>query len=213
MPQNYQALRQRAFLALFQDIKPDQISSQDYLFDDLVRSYLKLPKRPDKALPYLGWLVERDNNKSSDRFVSHNGVELIKKQEGCMLRAYQCPAGVWTIGYGHTKTAWQGKTITYEQADELLQDDLQTFVNAINRLVKVDLTQNQFDALVSFAFNVGINAFEYSTLLRLVNKGNFRGAAEQFDRWCKVGKKRIEGLVTRRETEKALFLRNDEQIV
>lgn len=212
MSQDYQALRQRAFLALFQNAKFDEISSQDYLFDDLVRSHLKLPKRPDKALPYLGWLVERENNKSKDRFVSPEGVELIKKQEGCMLRAYQCPAGVWTIGYGHTKTAWQGKTITYDQANELLQNDLQTFTNAINRLVKVNLTQNQFDALVSFAYNVGINAFEYSTLLRLINKGDFREAAEQFDRWCKVGRKQIEGLVTRRKTEKALFLRNDEQI-
>jgi lysozyme len=210
MTQNYQALRQRAFLALFQGVKPEELTQQDYLFDDLVRHHLKLPKRPDKALPYLGWLVSQESTKTSDRFISGNGIRLIKQQEGCMLVAYQCSANVWTIGYGHTKTAWKGKTINLEQANELLQEDLQTFANAVNQLVKVDLTQNQFDALVSFVFNIGIDAFKYSTMLRMLNKGEYGEAAKQFDKWNKVGIKRIEGLVRRREAEKALFLQNNE---
>lgn len=139
--------------------------------------------------------------------ISKNGIELIKRFEGCRLSAYRCPAGVWTIGYGHTgSNVRAGLQITQEQADNLLKQDLTVHCNNVSKLVKVPLTQNQFDALVSFEYNVGYGAFASSTLLRLLNQKKYKESAEQFARWKYAGKKVLAGLIRRRQAEKDLFL-------
>ena len=142
---------------------------------------------------------------------SKNGIQLIKSFEGCRLKAYKCPAGVWTIGIGHTgvvngKPITEGMTITELMAETLLAIDLQKFENAINTKVKKPLTQNEFDALVSFVFNIGIGAFTSSTMLKLLNQGNIELAAGQFDRWIYAKGKVLNGLKKRRAAEKVLFL-------
>lgn len=136
---------------------------------------------------------------------SNDGIGLIKHFEGCKLSAYICPAGICTIGYGHTRTAKIGQTITAERAEQLLRDDLLSFERGVNRAVTVPLKQHQFDALVSFAFNAGIGALEGSTLLRKVNAEAWAEAALQFDRWVHGGGKRLPGLVRRRAAERAMF--------
>jgi len=134
---------------------------------------------------------------------SSAGLALIKEHEGLRLDAYLCPARVWTIGYGHTGDVHPGQRITEAMADLLLQSDLKSFERAVNAAVKVPLTQGQFDALVSFAFNVGAGAFRLSTLLRVLNEGDYRAAAKQFDRWVHGGGKVLPGLVRRRRDERA----------
>lgn len=136
-----------------------------------------------------------------------NGINLIKSFEGLRLHAYKCPAGVWTIGYGHTKGVKKGDMITELKAETLLIIDLQSFEYTINKLVKVPLTQNQFDALVSFVFNVGSANFQKSTLLRKLNNKDYNGAANEFGKWVYANKKVLPGLVKRREAEKELFLK------
>ncbi|MEM3091771.1 MAG: lysozyme [Candidatus Pacearchaeota archaeon] len=140
---------------------------------------------------------------------SEKGIELIKKYEGLRLSAYRCPSGILTIGYGHTKTTKPGMTINKEMAEILLKEDLKDFEKAINELVKVPLTQNQFDALISFVFNVGIGNFQKSTLLKKLNEGNYKEAANEFLKWTKArqpgGLKELPGLVKRRNEEKKLF--------
>jgi lysozyme len=134
------------------------------------------------------------------------GLDLIKSFEGLKLRAYLCPAKVWTIGYGSTGPhVVPGKVITEAQADELLQDDLDRFEAAVTRLVTVPLTQNQYDALVSFAYNVGISALERSTLLKRVNAKLFDQAKAEFGKWNRAGGKPLAGLTRRRAAEAALF--------
>ena len=139
--------------------------------------------------------------------ISEKGINLIKNFEGCHLKAYICPAGKWTIGYGHTgKDIKEGLVITQEQAEHYLHNDVIIHSANVSRLVKRPLTQNQFDALVSFEYNVGYGNFASSTMLKLLNKGAYKLAAEQFDRWVFANKKKLEGLVKRRQAEKELFL-------
>lgn len=139
--------------------------------------------------------------------VSEKGVDLIKEFEGCKLQAYKCPANVWTIGYGHTGSeVHAGLKITQQEAERLLKNDLIIHCNNVEKLVTVPLNQNQFDALVSFEYNIGYNAFRTSTLLKLLNQKKYKEAAEQFTRWKYAGGKILAGLVRRREKEKALFL-------
>jgi lysozyme len=138
--------------------------------------------------------------------LSQIGINLIKKFEGCRLKAYKCPAGVWTIGYGSTAGVKEGQVITQQQADNLLEKDLQRFVDGVNKLVTVDLNQNQFDSLVSFAYNCGVGALQRSTLLEYVNKKQFEKASAEFDNWNKGGGKVLQGIVRRRDEEQALFL-------
>ena len=138
--------------------------------------------------------------------VSPAGLSLIKKYEGCRTNAYKCPAGVWTIGYGHTKGVSQGMMISHRDADKLLEEDLKYFESAVSSAVTVPINQNQFDALVSLAFNIGVGAFDKSTLLARLNSKNYRGAAEQFLRWTRGGGKVLPGLVKRRQEERELFL-------
>lgn len=137
---------------------------------------------------------------------SQKGIDLIKRFEGCRLKAYKCPANVWTIGYGHTGNVKPNDVITQEQAEELLKRDLISFENSVSKLIKIAVTQNEFDALVSFAFNVGVGALANSTLLKLLNAGNTKGASEQFGRWVYAGNKVLEGLIKRRNAERELFM-------
>lgn len=133
---------------------------------------------------------------------------IVKESEGLELRAYLCPAGIWTIGWGHTGTdVYKGLVITLAEAEDLLERDLRTSEGYVNSLVKVKLTQNQFDALVSFVYNVGGGAFKDSTLLRLLNAGDYKGAADQLLRWDKAKGKVLAGLTKRRQKERELFLR------
>jgi lysozyme len=135
------------------------------------------------------------------------GLDLIKEFEGLKLRAYLCPAKVWTIGYGSTGPhVTAGKVITNAEAEDLLKEDLARFERAVTGFVTVPLTQNQYDALVSFAFNVGISALERSTLLRRVNAKRFDDVPAEFLKWTLAGGKRLTGLARRRKAEAALFL-------
>ena len=139
--------------------------------------------------------------------ISQTGIDLIKRFEGCVLTAYQCPAGIWTIGYGHTRTAYKGQKISLKTAEKLLEEDIKIFENGVNKAVSVSLTQNQFDALVSFSFNCGLTALKNSTLLKKLNKKDYIGAANEFPRWNKSKGRVLTGLVRRREEEKELFLK------
>ena len=142
---------------------------------------------------------------------SQKGVDLIKRYEGLSLKPYLCPARIPTIGYGSTiypdgtKVTMRDAPITKERAEEILKFVLTTFERAVNKLVTVPINQNQFDALVSFAYNVGGVHLADSTLLKMLNKGDYAGASEQFGRWVKAGGKTLPGLVARRESEKELF--------
>lgn len=141
------------------------------------------------------------------RQVNDAGVELIKEFEGCRLKAYLCPAGVPTIGYGATGPDIRlGMTWTQEQADDRLAEDIHQFAAAVDEALQVDCSDNEFAAMVSLAFNIGAGAFERSTLLRMVNTGDFAGAAHQFVRWSKAGGRTLPGLLRRREAERDLFL-------
>lgn len=138
--------------------------------------------------------------------INQNGENLIKNFEGCRLKAYKCPAGVWTIGYGHTNNVRPDDVITQAEADEFFRRDISVHEDNVKRLVKVPLTQGQFNALVSFEYNVGYGAFANSTLLRLINAQNYEGASKQFSRWVYVGNKVLEGLIRRRQAETEMFL-------
>lgn len=135
-----------------------------------------------------------------------NVIELIKKAEGLSLDAYLCPAGIPTIGYGHTgKDVKLGMTCTQQQADEWLMEDFESACRDVKAAVKVPLTDNQLDALGSFVFNLGINRISQSTLLKKLNAGDYQGAAQEFDRWVFAGKTKLKGLVIRRAAERKLF--------
>jgi lysozyme len=151
--------------------------------------------------------------------LSTSGIKLIKSFEGLRLHAYKDIAGVWTIGYGSTRYQ-DGKAIKPNDklanetaAADLFGITLNTYVNAVNKGVKVALTQNQFDALVSFIYNVGTGAVISSTLFKMLNAGNYQGAADQFLLWNKItdpktGKKvPSKTLTNRREQERELFLK------
>lgn len=140
--------------------------------------------------------------------ISRNGIELIKRFEGCKLTAYKCPAGKLTIGYGHTgDDVTEGLTISQEDANDLLFDDVLCFENGVNNLVKgLDLSQGMFDALVSFAYNAGLDNLKKSTLLKLLKDGKVLEASEEFVKWNKSNGKVLDGLTKRRAAEADLFL-------
>lgn len=142
---------------------------------------------------------------------SQNGVDLIKGFEGCRLTAYQDQVGVWTIGYGHTgPEVVPAFTITQDQAEGILKHDLIRFEDGVNNAVKVSLSQNQFDALVSFSYNLGLHTLQNSTLLKLLNSGDYDGAAGEFVKWDHAGGQVVAGLLHRRQAEQALFQQNDQ---
>ena len=134
------------------------------------------------------------------------GLALIKKFEGCELKAYQCSAGVWTIGYGHTKDVVEGMTITQEEAEQMLVDELHEYESYIDKYVTVALNQNQFDALVSWVYNLGPANLSASTMLKVLNSGEYEDVPAQMKRWNKAGGKVLEGLIRRREAEACLFV-------
>lgn len=143
---------------------------------------------------------------------SQSGISLIKGFEGKRLNAYDDGVGVWTIGFGTIKypngvRVKKGDTCTEAQAESYLKNDLVKFENAINRLVKVPLNQNQFDALSSFTYNLGETNLSSSTLLKKLNAKDYAGTADQFLRWNKAGGKVMNGLTRRREAERNLFLK------
>jgi len=138
--------------------------------------------------------------------ISLAGLNFIKAVEGMKLTRYKDSAGLWTIGVGHLIKPFENyTTITEAEAMRLLAEDVAEAEIAVNRYVKVPLTQNQFDALVSFVFNVGSGAFRRSTLLTKLNAGDYAGAAAQFPAWRKAGGVVVSGLVNRRNKEVALF--------
>lgn len=141
--------------------------------------------------------------------INAEGLEIIKKAEGLRLKPYKCPAGVWTIGFGHTYGVTENTApISKEDAEDLLKDDLKQFENGVLELVTYpELNSNQFSALVSFAFNVGLGNLKRSTLLRLLNEGRPLAASQQFARWNKAAGKVLRGLTKRREAERQLFLK------
>ena len=136
---------------------------------------------------------------------SAEGIALIKKFEGCELKAYQCSAGVWTIGYGHTKDVEEGDTISKDQAEEMLVEELHEYENYVNEYVNVALSQNQFDALVSWVYNLGPANLKASTMLKVLNDGKYDDVPYQMKRWNKAGGKVLDGLVRRREAEALLY--------
>ena len=143
--------------------------------------------------------------------VSNKGVDLICEFEGKRLVAYDDGVGIWTIGFGTIKypngvRVKKGDTCTLDQAKEYMRHDLIEFEHTVNSSVKVPLNQNQFDALVSLAYNIGSSAFKSSTLVKKLNAGDYQGAADQFNVWVNAGGKRMQGLVSRRDREKLLFL-------
>ena len=155
--------------------------------------------------------------------VSDRAIKMIKHHEGVRQKPYRCPAKLWTIGVGHVLYPEQGKmkieqrdgfplkpednrTFTMEEVDGILKSDLQRFERGVATYCPVELTQGQFDALVSFAFNVGLGTLQRSTLRQKVRRGEMEGASEEFLKYCMAGGKILRGLQNRRKDERALFL-------
>lgn len=148
---------------------------------------------------------------------SADGLKLIKNFEGERLQAYLCPAGIWTIGYGHTDAAGlpkvvPGMVITKRDAEDILRRDLRQYENTVSDAVKVALTQNQFDALVSFCYNVGAGAFRKSSLLTKLNRGDYDAVPSELMKWNKGGGKELPGLTRRRRAEAALWRKIDDTV-
>lgn len=138
--------------------------------------------------------------------ISPHGLAIIKGAEGLRLEAYLCPAGIPTIGYGSTRGVVLGDTITEDEAEQRLKDDVEEFEGCVADVVTVPLTQGQFDALVSLSFNIGCTRFANSTLVRLLNAGDIDGAAAEFSRWVKSKGQTLPGLVRRRQAERERFV-------
>ncbi len=136
---------------------------------------------------------------------SQEGLELIKKFEGCKLKSYKCPAGVWTIGYGHTEDIKEGDIVSPEEANKLLRADVFKFEEYVTDNVIVNLTQNQFDALVAWTFNLGVGNLRNSTMLKKLNNADYTSVPFEMKRWNKAGGKTLDGLVRRRQAESLLF--------
>ncbi len=137
--------------------------------------------------------------------ISKEGLSLIKKFEGCELEAYLCPAGVWTIGYGHTKDVKEGDKINRDEADYLLQEEMIEYESYINDFVEVPLEQNQFDALCSWVYNLGPTNLKNSTMLRVLNEEKYTDVPQEIKRWNKAGGEVLDGLIKRREAEAKMF--------
>lgn len=132
-------------------------------------------------------------------------IKFIEEFEGCKLKAYKCSAGVLTIGIGHTKGVKEGDRITLDEAYQLLKEDLREVIAGLSKIVSVDVTQGQFIAITSLAFNVGVGAIKRSKLIRKLNLGDTEGAAVEFLDWDKCNGKRVPGLTRRRKREYKLF--------
>jgi len=137
--------------------------------------------------------------------ISEEGLSLIKKFEGCELKAYRCAANVLTIGYGTTKGVTEDMEITKEEAESILKEEMHEYEGYVNDMVKVPLKQNQFDAMVSWVFNLGSTNLSSSTLLKKLNNSEYDEVPSQIKRWNKAGGKVLDGLIRRREAEALLF--------
>ena len=141
--------------------------------------------------------------------ISQEGKELIKKFEGCKLESYRCSADVATIGFGHTRGVQDGDTCSQDEADQMLTEDLEEFEDHVNSLVQVKLTQNQFDALVAWTFNLGAGNLKSSTMLRVLNEGRHDKVPSEMRRWNKAAGQVLDGLVRRREAESRLWQKKE----
>ena len=137
--------------------------------------------------------------------ISEDGLELIKKFEGCETTAYQDSVGVWTIGFGHTKGVEEGQTCSIEDAESMLADEMDEYEGYINNMVKVDLQQHEFDALVAWVYNLGPTNLGESTMLKVLNGGQFDRVPDEMNRWTRAGGEILEGLVRRRQAESSMF--------
>ena len=136
---------------------------------------------------------------------SNKGIDLIKKHEGFRAKAYKCPAGKWTIGYGHTLNVKSTDVISLDEAEYFLKKDVEFAENEVNRH-NLNINQNQFDALVSFVFNLGVGNFARSTLLRKIKSNpNDPTIREEFEKWIYADGKVLNGLVRRRKEEADLY--------
>lgn len=152
---------------------------------------------------------------SGQKNISEKGYQLIREFEGLQLEAYKDTGGVWTIGFGTIKypngtSVKKGDVCTIQQAEQWLKNDCKWVDACLDKNVKVNLNQNQFDALASFVYNIGETAFVKSTMLTLINQNSLTSAASQFDRWVYDNGKRIQGLVNRRAKERKLFEKRSE---
>ena len=141
--------------------------------------------------------------------ISNEGISLIKKFEGCELESYQDSVGVWTIGYGHTKNIKEGMTISKEQADNMLLNELDEYCEYVEKAVDVTLKQCEFDALVAWTYNLGPTNLNISTMLKKLNNKEYQDVPHEIKRWNKAGGKVLQGLVRRREAESLLFQGKD----
>ena len=147
------------------------------------------------------------------RRITQEVLDGLKAHEGLRLNAYLCPGDVWTIGYGHTRTAKPGMTISEEEAERLLRADVSHFEEGVEKLLTRSATDNQFSAFVSLAYNIGLGAFKKSTTLRRFNHGDIAGSAEALTWFNKSNGKILNGLVKRREWERGIFLKNVDEDV
>ena len=147
------------------------------------------------------YITRNDNSMKT----SGIGIELIKEFEGCRQVAYQDSVGVWTIGYGHTKDVYEGQLVIKKTCETMLAEDLEEFENYVESYVKVELSQNQFDALVAWTFNLGPGNLSESTMLKKLNEGDYESVPDEMRRWNKAGGEVLNGLVRRRDAEAELF--------
>lgn len=145
--------------------------------------------------------------------ISNEGKNLIKYFEGCKLEAYLDAVSTPTIAYGRTKGVTMGDTCTQEQAEAWLDEELVEYENYVNEAVKVPLTQNQFDALVSWTYNLGPSNLNNSTMLKVLNSSSYDDVPTQIKRWNRAGGKVLDGLVRRREAEALLFKGEDWSVI
>tara|TARA_R110000824_G_scaffold148809_1_gene318723 strand:+ start:108 stop:551 length:444 start_codon:yes stop_codon:yes gene_type:complete len=141
--------------------------------------------------------------------ISEEGLSLIKKFEGCELEAYRDSVNVLTIGYGHTKNVQEGETITQEEAEKMLQEEMPEYEGYIENMVQASLSQCEFDALCSWVYNLGPTNLKESTLLKELNQANFDRVPDEIRRWNKAGGEVLGGLKRRREAEALLFQAKD----
>jgi len=148
---------------------------------------------------------EKTEHGENNMQISEEGLALIKKFEGCELKAYRCPANVLTIGYGHIKDVKEGDQITKEEANYMLQEEMIEYEGYVNDMVDVELNQSQYDSLCAWVYNLGPTNFQSSTLLKVLNEGKYNEVPQEIKRWNKAGGEVLDGLIRRREAEALLF--------
>ena len=153
------------------------------------------------SICFLMYIIGKDNGMKT----SEVGIELIKEFEGCKQVAYQDSVGVWTIGYGHTKDVYEGQLSIKKTCERFLAEDIAEFEDYVEAIVEVSLSQNQFDALVAWTFNLGPGNLLKSTMLKKLNEGDYDAVPDEMRRWNKAGGKTLNGLIRRRDAEANLF--------